>query len=145
MKVRDVVSPDLISASEDVSIAEVSKLMRDNHIGCVPILRNGQLTGLITDRDIVKRVIAEGLDPEQERVSNFMTRDNLIWCSPDTDVEEASRIMAQYKIRRLPIVENDMCTGMVSLGDLSMAEERELAGETLKEISEPTIEERIAA
>lgn len=145
MKVRDVMSSDLISASEDAPIAQVSRLMRDNHIGCVPILKNGQLAGLITDRDIVKRVIAESLNPEQERVSNFMTRDNLIWCSPDTDVEEASRMMARNKIRRLPVIGNDVCVGIVSLGDLSMAEERELAGETLKEISEPTIEERIAA
>lgn len=145
MKVEDIMSTDLISSTPDMSIGDCARLMRDNHVGILPIMDSDQFQGLITDRDIVKRVIAEGLDPEEETCGDFATMEKLVTCSPDDDVETADRLMAENKIRRIPVMENNKCVGMVSLGDISMAEDRSKAGETLQHISEPTIEERAVA
>lgn len=145
MNVRDVMSSNLVWCEEGETVENVAKLMRDNHIGCIPVLKNNELQGLLTDRDITTRVVAFGLNPGNELAGDYMTKDNLLTVAPETPVEEASRIMARNKIRRLPVIENNMCVGVISLGDMSLSEEKELAGETLKEISEPTMEERVAA
>lgn len=145
MNVKDIMSTDIISVTSDTSVGDCARLMRDNHIGFLPVIDNDQLTGVITDRDIVKRVIAEGLDPEAETCGDFCTKDKVATCLPDDSIENIEAMLAENKIRRLPVVENGKCVGIVSLGDIAMAEEKNKAGETLQQISEPTMEERAVA
>jgi CBS domain-containing protein len=102
-----------------------------------------KLTGLVTDRDITVRGIAEGRNPSKTKVSDIMSKD-LTYCFEDDEVEEAAQVMEIKQIRRLPILDRDkQLVGMVSLGDLSVRTgDQTLAGETLQEISEPAAPKR---
>lgn len=146
MNVKDIMSTDLITVTPETTIGDCARLMRDNHVGSICVTDNDdQLMGILTDRDIVNRVIAEGLDPEAETCDDFCTKDNLVTCSPNDDLQTVEKLMADNKIRRVPVLENNKCVGIVSLGDIAMAEDKNKAGETLHEISEPTPEERAVA
>jgi len=99
-------------------------------------IQNGQLVGVITDRDIVVRVVADGLDPHLEQAALHMTRDP-ISVSPDTSVDAAAKIMADQQIRRLPVVEDGKLVGYLALGDLALQNRDARIGDTLEQISEP--------
>jgi CBS domain-containing protein len=137
MKIRDVMTTDVRSAGLETSIEEVAGIMRDEDVGAVPIVDGNQLRGIITDRDIVVRCIAEGRDVSDTTVEDILTED-LRTISPNTDAQEAARIMADEQIRRLPVVEKGKLVGMVSIGDLAVKsdEEEDRIGRTLEEVSE---------
>ncbi|MFS0861356.1 CBS domain-containing protein [Fredinandcohnia sp. 179-A 10B2 NHS] len=133
--VRDVMSTDVEYCTPKDNVYEVAVKMKDLDVGAIPILEDNNLIGMITDRDLVVRGYAEKRSGSNQ-VTNVMS-ENLITCSPDTSLEEASNLMAKHQIRRLPVVENGQLVGIVSLGDLAtykMSDER--AGEALSEISE---------
>lgn len=133
--VRDVMSTDVEYCTPQDNVYEVAVKMKDLGVGAIPILEDNNLIGMITDRDLVVRGYAEKRSGSNQ-VTNVMS-ENLITCSPDTSLEEASNLMAKHQIRRLPVVENGQLVGIVSLGDLAtykMSDER--AGEALSEISE---------
>jgi CBS domain-containing protein len=144
MTLKDIMSTEVMTVGENKSCSDAAQLMRDKHVGCLPVMDSDRLIGIITDRDIVTRVIANNLDPNEQRVSDFMSK-TLVTANPNMSAEEASRLMADKAIRRLPILENERLAGIVSLGDLARAEEKTLAGETLSKISRPTVEERMVA
>ncbi|MDR4886625.1 CBS domain-containing protein [Fredinandcohnia sp. QZ13] len=133
--VRDVMSTDVEYCTPLDNVYEVAVKMKDLDVGAIPILEDKKLIGMITDRDLVVRGYAEKRSGSN-KVTNVMS-DDLITCTPDTSLEEASQLMSKHQIRRLPVVENDQLVGMLSLGDLSTNETSDnLAGEALSDISE---------
>ncbi|WP_449539891.1 CBS domain-containing protein [Ferdinandcohnia sp. Marseille-Q9671] len=133
--VRDVMSTDVEYCTPLDNVYEVAVKMKDLDVGAIPILDNNKLIGMITDRDLVVRGIAEKR-PGSNQVTNVMS-ENLITCSPDTSLDEASQLMSKHQIRRLPVVENDQLVGIVSLGDLATnTTSDESAGDALSDISE---------
>ncbi len=139
MKVREIMTTELVTVAPTATLREASRLMRDADIGDVLITAENRLLGIITDRDIVIRAVAEGLDTKKATVEQHMTR-NLFTGLPDWDVEDAADILAEEQIRRLPVVENGRPVGIISLGDLAVQYMNdEVSGETLEEISEPAM------
>jgi len=119
MTVRDMMTKDLITCSPDETLAQAAQKMASGDIGCCPVVENGQLVGVITDRDITVRAVARGLDPNSQHVREMMST-NLVTVTPDTSVEDACRLMMDYQVRRLPVVEGNRLVGMVSLADLAL-------------------------
>ncbi|MCC3357599.1 CBS domain-containing protein [Bacillus sp. REN16] len=133
--VRDVMSTDVEYCTPLDNLYEVSVKMKDLNIGAIPILEDKKLIGMITDRDLVVRGYAEKRSGSNQ-VTNVMSED-LVTCTPDTSLQEASQLMAKHQIRRLPVIENEQLVGMLSLGDLSTNQMSDnSAGEALSHISE---------
>jgi CBS domain-containing protein len=138
--VRDAMTEDPRSIGASASVVEAARLMREQHIGSLPVTADERLVGMITDRDITTRVVAEGAVPETTSVGDVYSRD-LISVEPNSDLEEALRLMARHQVRRLPVVENDRLVGMVAQADIAL-KENERTGELVGAISEPSEEER---
>ncbi|WP_391204837.1 CBS domain-containing protein [Psychrobacillus sp. L4] len=115
MNVKDVMSKEVVTCNPQDYVNEVADQMRTLDIGCLPVLSNKKLVGMITDRDIVTRSVAKDA---KSKVENVMTK-SVISVSPDDSTEEASIIMARNQVRRLPVVENSELVGFVSLADLA--------------------------
>lgn len=137
MNVRDIMTKDVTLVTAAQPITDVAHMMRQLDIGSLPVVRDGQLIGIITDRDITIRVVADGLDPHMETAERHMSRDPIV-ASPDWPVEQAARLMAREQIRRLPVAENGRLVGYLALGDLAAQNHDRQVGETLEEISQPT-------
>ena len=139
MKVRDIMTSDeLATATLDTTLEEIANMMKEENVGAIPILdEDDNLAGIITDRDIVVRAIAEGQDPSSCTAEEILS-EQMHTIKPDAGLEEAADLMARHKIRRLPVVEDGAIIGMISLGDISVKaeEEEDKAGEALGEISE---------
>lgn len=134
MKIKEIMTTDVRTVSANDSIAEAASIMKQLDVGAVPVIDNDILVGIVTDRDLVLRAVAEGKNA-QESVSNVMTK-NLTTVTPDMDVHKVADLMASKQIRRLPIVENNQLVGIVSIGDMAVEDifENE-AGEALHTIS----------
>ncbi len=124
MFLRDIMQKRLVTLSPDASIREASRKMKDEGVGCVLIVNGETLRGIVTDRDIACW-LAEGSDPDGVKLSDVMHTD-IVSAAPDTDVFDASRIMAGAKVRRLPIVENGRLCGIVTTSDLATVLEEEV-------------------
>jgi len=131
--------PRSIGAS--ASVVEAARLMREEHIGSLPIIDNEQLVGMITDRDITTRVVAEAADPKLTSVGDVYSQD-LISVEPESDLEEALLLMARHQVRRLPVVDNGKLVGIVAQADIALTENEKKSGKLLEAISEPSGEER---
>lgn len=135
MNIRDVMTPNPRTVSPDDSIQSAARLMRDEDTGVIPVVENGRAVGLVTDRDIVVRAVADGNQlnrPVREIISK-----QVISISPDSSTREATELMSEHQIRRLPVVEHDRLVGIVSIGDLAVKEGRDgRTGDTLQSISE---------
>jgi len=132
-KVRDVMTPGPIGVDYDQSVGEAARAMRDWGVGAILVVSNGSLYGLVTDRDLVVRAVAEerGADEPVGPLSSA----NLIGVDADADVHEAMRLMRQHGVRRLPVLEGGQVAGIVSLGDLAMQDEPDLAFAQLSAIA----------
>jgi NAD(P)-dependent dehydrogenase (short-subunit alcohol dehydrogenase family)/predicted transcriptional regulator len=130
-RVRDVMTPHPTTTPADTSLTEAARAMRDAGIGDVIVVEGGEVRGLLTDRDIVVRAVAEGRDPGRTRVAEICSRE-LAAVSPDDDVEAAIRLMRARAVRRLPVVEGSRAVGVLSLGDLATARD---PGSVLGQIS----------
>ena len=141
--VRDAMTENPRSIGASASVVEAARLMRDEHIGSLPITDDEELVGMLTDRDITTRVVAEAADPKMTSVGDVVSRD-LISVEPDEDLEEAVRLMASHQVRRLPVVENGRLVGIVAQADvaLNLRENEQRTGELVEAISEPSGEER---
>ncbi len=138
MKIRDLMTEKqkLARVTTVTMLPEVAKKMKEADTGIIPVVdeqNEDKLIGLITDRDIAVRAVAEGIDLSKAKVGDYMTKD-LNCISSDTDTSEATRLMSQKQVHRLLVVDNDKLVGIVSLGDLVEADQREGA-EALKGIS----------
>lgn len=137
MDTKDVMTREPATLGPEATLGEAATLMRQEDCGSIPIVEDGRLVGIVTDRDIVVRAVAAGKDPKATRVSEVMSADP-VCITPDTDVDEAARIMADRQIRRLPVVDDGKLVGILVIGQIARKEpDEELTGETLKEISQP--------
>ena len=118
-RVREVMTPDPITMASDSTVLEAARLMRDADIGTVILVRDEAICGILTDRDIVVRAVAESARPEELRVADICSPE-LTTVTPDDVVEDAVEIMREKALRRLPVVEDGKAVGIVSLGDLAM-------------------------
>ena len=141
--VRDAMTENPRSIGASASVVEAARVMREEHIGSLPITDDEQLVGMITDRDITTRVVAEAADPKMTSVGDVVSRD-LISVEPDEELEEAVQLMASHQVRRLPVVENGRLVGIVAQADvaLTLRENEQRTGELVEAISEPSGEER---
>jgi CBS domain-containing protein len=116
--IRDVMTPHPTTLSKTSSVLEAARAMRKADIGDVVVLDGGQICGILTDRDIVVRAIAEGHDPSSTRLADICSQD-LTTVAPTDSIDRAVQLMSQKAIRRLPVVENGKPVGIVSIGDLA--------------------------
>jgi CBS domain-containing protein len=139
--VRDAMTENPRSISASASVVEAARLMREGHIGSLPITDDEKLVGMITDRDITTRVVAEAADPNVTSVGDVLSRD-LVSVEPDNDLQEALRLMARHQVRRLPVVENGRLVGIVAQADIALSENEQKTGELVEAISKPSEGER---
>ncbi len=133
--IKDIMTKEVECCSLLDNIYEVAVKMKDLNVGAIPIVDEEKLVGMITDRDIVIRGVAEK-NPGSTKVEKIMS-DHLVTVTPDTTTDEAAQLMAEQQIRRLPVVEGENLIGIVSLGDLATNQlTDEQAGDALADISE---------
>lgn len=136
MQVSEAMTRDVQIANPDQSIIEAAKMMADCDCGVLPVGENDRLVGMITDRDIVIRALAQG-KTDTAMVRDVMSQD-VKYCYEEDDIEEVTRNMGDLQIRRLPVLNQDKrLVGIVSLGDVSGASEPDSAAEALSSISYP--------
>ena len=139
--VRDAMTENPRSIGASTSVVEAARLMREQDIGSLPITDDEKLVGMITDRDITTRVVAEAADPTSTSVEDVYSRD-LVSVEPDEDLDEALQLMARHQVRRLPVVENGRLVGIVAQADIALRENEKKTGGLVVAISEPSEEER---
>jgi CBS domain-containing protein len=139
MRISDIAIKEVYCAAPTTSLVETASMMKRHNVGLVPICEGKKLVGVVTDRDIVINCVAAGMDAARCNAKEFMTS-NPILVTPDTNIEEAAKIMGKEQIHRLPVVDNGNLVGVVSLGDLAIALTRNdsLLADTLRKISIPT-------
>jgi CBS domain-containing protein len=134
MNIRDVMTSNPQSVSPSDTIQSAARIMRDEDTGAVPVVDNGRPVGILTDRDIVVRAVADG---ELDRRVRDIVSGEIVTVRPDTSTQEAARLMSDHQVRRLPVVENDRLVGIVSIGDLAVKDTPEKhVGQALQNISE---------
>lgn len=136
MKVKECMCNQVACVKPETTIKDVSKIMKDKHVGCIPVCdNNNQLVGLVTDRDLILRGIAVDKDINQTAISEVMTT-KVFNISPEADVAEASKLMCECQVRRLPVIENNAIVGIITLGDLANKEDIETTevGNTVENI-----------
>ncbi|MFC9910005.1 CBS domain-containing protein [Streptomyces sp. NPDC059862] len=123
-QIRDVMSPGTASVEPMTTVARAARLMRDQDIGDVLVAYDCDLFGVLTDRDIAVRAVAEGLDPNTTTVGSLCTRPPVVTLAPDDTTDHAIELMRRHAVRRIPVVEHGGCPiGMISLGDLATTED----------------------
>src|SRR5690348_11223371 len=144
MRVFDVMTKGAECVRPEATVQQAAGRMKALDVGALPVCgADDRLAGMLTDRDITLRSVAEGHDPRADRVMDVMSP-GIVYCFDDQDVTEAADLMREKQIRRLPVLNRDKrLVGIVSLGDLAVhAGQNELLGETLKEVSRPAVPRR---
>ena len=138
MQLKDVMTPGVEVIAPEASIYEAAEKMSHLDIGPLPVCEDNRLIGMLTDRDITVRAVAAGRDPVTTLVRDVMTPD-IVYGLDDQDIADAARLMEQYQIRRLPVLNRSkQLVGIVALGDLAIhAGAKPLAAEVLAQVSEP--------
>jgi len=131
-KIRDLMTTDLVALDDEMTVTDAARFMREEDVGDVLVLHGGKLAGIVTDRDIVVRCIANGGDPESTPLERVCSND-VVTRDPDEDADEAVRLMQGLAVRRIPVLEDGLLVGIVSLGDLAQARDPKSA---LGQISE---------
>lgn len=117
--IREVMTADPRTVRSDASLQDAAREMSSGDIGAVLVEDNGSVAGILTDRDIVVRAIAEGRDPSSTKVSEVATRD-VKTLTPDSSVDDAIKIVREHNVRRIPVVQDGRPAGIVSIGDLAI-------------------------
>ena len=117
--ISEVMTPNPVTVQSDASIVDAARAMREADVGPVIVLHGGEVSGIVTDRDIAIRAVAEGRDPSSTTVGEIASRD-LTTLSPNDSVDDAVRMMRERAVRRLPVVEGGQAVGIVSIGDLAI-------------------------
>ena len=133
-KVADVMTQRPRAVTPQTSLTEVAEVMETEDVGIVPLVEGDRLVGIVTDRDIVVRAVAKGKDPQGMPASAVSSRE-LVTVSPDDDLSEALKIMAQYQVRRLAVTEEDRLVGVVSQADIALQGKDKDTGQMLEGIS----------
>ena len=138
MQIQDLMTADVSFIGPDTPILEIARKMREDDIGSTPVVENDRLVGMVTDRDIVVRALADGGDVRSMTARDAMSP-GVLYCFADETLEAVLENMGDQQIRRLPVVNRDKrLVGIVSLGDLALSGKRRATGEALKDISQPT-------
>lgn len=141
MKVSDIMTSEVDTCMPNTTLQEAAAKMKEINVGSIPVVDNDKLVGIITDRDIVVRGIADNISLDTA-VSEILS-ESTVTGSKDMSVEDAAELMADHQIRRLPIVENDKVVGIVSLGDIAVKDKSYgNADIALDEVSEPAEPEK---
>jgi CBS domain-containing protein len=134
MKVSKCMTRDVELVSPTQTIRDAAQMMAELDAGALPVQQDDRLVGMITDRDIAVRAVAQGKSPET-RVRDVMSPE-VLYCFDDQEIEDVSRNMGEVKVRRLPVVNRDKrLVGIISIGDLALKEEQTLTGSTIARIS----------
>jgi CBS domain-containing protein len=143
MQVSEIMTKDPVKINLDTSIQEAAQTMKELDCGFLPIGSNGKLEGVLTDRDIVIRAIAEGKSLQTTKVKDILT-DNVLYCSVDDDIRDAAERMRDEQVYRLVVVNNEedkQLEGILTLGDIArQTDDAELVGETAEKVCERTME-----
>lgn len=141
MKVKDVMTKCVVSLNAEDNVERAAQLMRKHNIGSIPVCNGDKVIGIVTDRDIAIRSAAEGQNSEKQTVREIMSSNPVVG-DPNMDIQDASRVMSERQIRRLPIMESNNLVGVISLGDIAIKPNlQEEAEEALSNISEHTAPE----
>jgi CBS domain-containing protein len=132
--ISEVMTRDVRATEPSATIADAAKTMASEDIGPIPVVEGGRIVGIVTDRDIVVRVIAAGKDPNSTTVGEIASSD-VVTVAPDDDIDDALTMMAQNQVRRLPVVEGDRLVGIVAQADVARLGKDEKTGEVVEEIS----------
>ncbi len=133
--VKDVMTPGPTSVAGDEPVVEAARRMVADDVGSLPVLREGRLVGMITDRDLVLHVLAKDLDPHKVVVSEICS-ENPVTVGPDEPLDEALQRMAKDQVRRLPVVDGDRLVGIIAQADIARVARPESTGRLVEEISE---------
>jgi CBS domain-containing protein len=134
-RVRQAMTPAPATIGADEYVVEAARLMATHDVGSLPVVDDGKLVGIVTDRDVVLQVVAKDLDPHKTPVSTVCS-ENPIVVGPDDSLDEALQRMAREQVRRLPVVEESKVVGILAQADVSRAAEPEATGKMVEEISE---------
>jgi CBS domain-containing protein len=141
MRVSEIMTTSPACCTPSTTLREAARMMAENDCGCLPVVDNEEdmrLQGVITDRDIACRAVANGMDPNTTDVASCMTTD-VETCSPNASVDECEDVMEQFQVRRVPIVnEGGVCVGMVSQADIAIARPYQEVAGMVKEVSKPS-------
>jgi CBS domain-containing protein len=126
MKIREVMTPAPVTVASTDMVTAAAKAMKEQGVGVVPVITDGRLTGIITDRDIAVRVLAEDRDPAATRVGDVCSTE-LASVGLDDDVTAATRLMRERAVRRVPVLDDGVPVGIVSIGDLALTKDERSA------------------
>jgi len=125
------------AVTPQTTLTQVAEVMDSEDVGAIPIVDGDRLVGMVTDRDIVVRAVARGSNPNSTTVADIAT-ESLVTVSPEQDLSEALKLMAQYQVRRIPVTDRDeRLIGVVSQADIALETKEKTAGELLEDISRP--------
>jgi CBS domain-containing protein len=132
--VKDAMTPDVKTVQPSVPLTDAATLMKQEDVGSVPVVDGDRLVGMLTDRDIVVRGIAEGGDPHAIKAADIASRD-IVTVRPDDDLDEALRVMAQHQVRRVPVVDDGHLVGILAQADVALEAKEKDVGHLVEEIS----------
>ena len=138
MKVREIMTGSVQTVAPSTPIREAAQLMASAEVGSLPVVDGGRLVGMVTDRDIVLRVVAAGKDPSVTTVREAASSGDIVTISPDEDVTAAAMRMADAQVRRLPVCDNGQVIGILALGDVALEAGNKTSGEAIEGVSEPS-------
>ncbi len=136
-RVDQAMTRDPQSIAPLTPVSEAARLMRSQGVGSVPVVDDGRLVGMVTDRDIALRLVAEGKDAQATPVAEVASAE-IVTVRPEQELDSALQLMAQHQVRRLPVVENDRLVGIVSQADVAMEAPGPPTAQVVEEISQPT-------
>lgn len=139
--VREVMTENPLTIDSSEPIAKAAVMLREEDIGSLPVIEDGRLYGVITDRDITTRVVAKEIAMESISVRDVAST-GAVTVSPEMDLDQALGLMAHHQVRRLPVVEDDRLVGILAQADVAHEEDHDKVGETVEAISDPSTENR---
>jgi CBS domain-containing protein len=135
--VREAMTAGVSSVSPSQSLADAAEVMKGQDVGSVPVVEEGRLAGIVTDRDIVTRAVAERRNPQAVEVEEIASHD-LVTVESEQDLDDALALMARHKVRRLPVLEGGRLVGMLAQADIALGAKEEKVGEMVEQISQRT-------
>jgi CBS domain-containing protein len=135
-KARDIMTPECKCVGENETVLDAAKKLAELDVGSMPICgEDDRLKGMLTDRDIVVKVLAQGKDPASTKAGELATQDEVVTIGADDSIDEALRTMTEHKVRRLPVIDGRQCVGMLSQADIATNIDEEKVGDLVEAIS----------
>ena len=133
---RDIMTPECKCVGENDTVLDAAQQLAEHDVGAMPICgEDDRLKGMLTDRDIVVKVLAQGKDPSSTKVSELATQGEVVTIGADDPIDEVLRTMTEHKVRRLPVIDGHQCVGMISQADVATNVEEVQVGDLVEAIS----------